>query len=206
MMSDLPERLAERLHGPLPGKQAQRRFAPTLGYGRHHGPPPHDARSAAVMLLLHTDSAETADWRLPMMLRPHSMPSHAGQVSFPGGTSEPGETSEQTALRELHEELGVPGEAVRVLGRLTSLYVWASNFHVTPVVGVATRAIEFRPCASEVAELLDVPLAAITDRACRGEHAICRRSLVFRAPHIEACGHRIWGASCMMLGELAALL
>lgn len=156
------------------------------------------------MLLLHADAA--GQWRLPMILRPHSMSSHAGQVSFPGGMSEPGETPEATSLRELHEEIGVPAVAAELLGRLTPLYVWASNFHVTPIIAVATSSLEFLPCEREVAELVDVPLAALTDPAARGEHVICRGGLVFRAPHFEVAGHRIWGASCMMLGELAAML
>jgi 8-oxo-dGTP pyrophosphatase MutT (NUDIX family) len=204
MNSDLPERLAERLKRPIPGKRAQRAFAPTLGYGRHHGPAPHDARPAAVTLLLHAD--EQGEWRLPMTLRSHGMPSHAGQVSFPGGMSEQGESPEETALRELEEELGISRDAVHVLGRLSPLYVWASNFYVTPVLAFTTARPDFTPCASEVAELLDVPLSALEDPQLRGEHPICRRGLVFRAPHLEVCGHRIWGASCMILGELAALL
>jgi len=199
---DLPQRLIRRLERPLPARPAQRRFAPSLGYGRHHGPAPYDARSAAVLMLLYFQEG----WRLPMTLRPDTLPSHAGQVSFPGGMVDPGETAEQAAVRELEEEVGVPREAVRVLGRLTPLYVWASNFCVTPVLGVTETAPRFVPNPDEVAEVIDVPLATIVDRAHHGEHVIRRRALVFRAPHIEVEGQIVWGASCMMLGELAALL
>ncbi|MEQ8788299.1 MAG: CoA pyrophosphatase [Pirellulaceae bacterium] len=199
---DLPQRLALRLKSPPPGKQAQRRFAPSLGYGRHHGPAPQDAREAAVLMLLYFDDG----WRLPMTLRPDTLPSHAGQVSFPGGMIDPGETVEQAAVRELEEELGVPGEAVEVLGRLSPLYVWASNFHVTPVLATMEATPEFIPSPEEVAEVIDVPLAAVVDPAFHHMHTINRRGLVFHAPHIEIDRHRIWGASCMMLGELAALL
>jgi 8-oxo-dGTP pyrophosphatase MutT (NUDIX family) len=199
---DLPMRLARRLEQPLPGRIAQRRFAPSLGYGRHHGPAPFDARSAAVLMLLYFQDG----WRLPMTLRPDTLPSHAGQVSFPGGMIDPGETVEQAAVRELEEELGVPRQAVRVLGRLTPLYVWASNFCVTPLLGVTETAPRFVPNPAEVAEVIDVPLATIVDRAHHGEHTIRHRALVFRSPHIEVEGQIIWGASCMMLGELAVLL
>lgn len=199
---DLPRRLAARLALPLPGKPAQRRFAPSLGYGRHHGPPPYDARHAAVVVLLYFADG----WRIPMTLRPHTLPSHAGQVSFPGGMADPGESVEQTALRELEEELGVARDAVSVLGRLTPLYVWASNFHVTPVLASAAAKLHFVPSPEEVEQLVDVPLTAVVDRRHHGVHVIRRGALTFHAPHIEADGHLVWGASCMMLGELAALL
>lgn len=199
---DLDWRLAERLRSPLPGKAAQRRFAPALGYGRHHGPPPHDARPAAVTVLLYRNGR----WRLPMTLRPENMPSHAGQVSFPGGMADPGETSEQAALRELEEELGVDRGDVRVLGRLTPLYVWASNFFVTPVLAVSDAAPRFVPNPAEVQELVEVPLASLAEPQRWGAHVIRRGGLVFQAPHLEIAGHRIWGASCMMLGEFASLL
>src|SRR5687768_11349335 len=102
MHSDLKERLTARLARSLPGRAAWARCEPPLAYGRHAGPAPDAARQAAVMALLYRDGDE---WRVPLTLRPEHFTEHAGQICFPGGGIEPGETCETAALRELEEEL-----------------------------------------------------------------------------------------------------
>lgn len=199
----LTERLTARLSKTLPGRRAQRRFSPELSYGRHSGPVAHDARSAAVMALLYPGQH---GWMLPLIVRPHDSPAHAGQISFPGGISEAGESVEQTALRELEEEIGIAGQAVEVLGRLTPVYVFNSNFLVTPVVGVHRGPMEFRLCPSEVADVIELPIEHLLDAAHYGEHVIRRGDISFTAPHIRFADHLIWGATSMMLGELIEVL
>ncbi len=97
--------LRARLEHPLPPEALRSRFAPPLSYGRHFGPPAHDARPAAVMVFLYPRDGQ---WHLPLTVRPDTMLSHAGQISFPGGMVEAGEATRAAALRELEEELGVP--------------------------------------------------------------------------------------------------
>lgn len=200
---DLPRLLAERLKGPLPGRDAQRRLEPELSYGRHYEPPPPDARRAAVMALLYP---RLDQWQIPLTVRPHTMADHAGQVSFPGGMIEPGETSQQAALRELHEELGVPAEGIEILGRLSDIYVFVSNFSVTPWVAVLREPPRLVPHPREVAEVLEAPVAHFLDRANLGSHLHETRGLTFMAPHFQFGSHRIWGATSMMLAELVVLL
>lgn len=201
--NQLIDSLRKRLSQPLPGNRGQRRFAPELSFGRHTGPPAHDARPAAVIALFYRD---TGVWKLPLTLRPDDFPSHAAQISFPGGMAEQGETAEQTALRELHEEIGVPSEPVTVVGRLSPIYVFNSNFLVTPIVGVHCGKARFSPCASEVAEIIELPVAHLLDPSNYSEHIIRRREVSFVAPHISLGTHRIWGATSMMLGELIEVL
>ncbi len=199
----LVEQLAIRLRQPLPGRVAQERFAPELCYGRHCGPALCNARLAAVIAVLHRKQDQ---WHVVMTLRPQHLPDHAGQVCFPGGTTETGESSEQTALRELHEELGVSSDCITLTGQLTPVYVFATNFWVTPLVGVAKEVLTFVPDVGEVAEVVDVPVRELLNESNYGRHRISRRGVVFDSPHIQHGRHRIWGATCMMLGELIAIL
>lgn len=200
---DLPTLLAERLKRPLPGRAAQSRFEPELSYGRHFGPPSRQSRSAAVLLLLYWADGE---WRMPLTVRPAAMQLHAGQISLPGGVVEPGETSEQAALRELDEELGVAAGQTRILGRLSPLNLFVTDFWVLPWVAVAHAAPVWRPNACEVAKVLEIPLAHLLDARHFGRHHRRNRGVGLWAPHIFWQGYRIWGATSMMLGELAALL
>jgi 8-oxo-dGTP pyrophosphatase MutT (NUDIX family) len=194
--------LRERLLEPRPGPAVFRRMAPELAYGRHAGPPALDAREAAVLVLLYPESGT---WYLPAMLRPSEMKFHAGQIALPGGVVEPDEAPYETALRELSEELGVGPEGIFVLGGLHPLFVFNSNFWIKPFLAVAHARPEFCLNPDEAAELIEIPVPALLDPALRGEHRIERRGLVFRAPHYQIGPHRVWGATSLILAELAAL-
>src|SRR5689334_7956005 len=79
---------------------ARAEYAPELSYGRHEGPPLVDVRHGAVLVLFYP---QASDWHAVLTVRTSHLSSHAGQVSFPGGRIEPGETTEQAALREYEE-------------------------------------------------------------------------------------------------------
>jgi 8-oxo-dGTP pyrophosphatase MutT (NUDIX family) len=200
----LPEQLAARLRGPLPGAAIGPRFeisAPRrVG---HYDPPPPEARPAAVLILLYPHADR---WHLPLTLRPSHLPDHAGQISLPGGRIEPGETSAQAAIREFHEELGAAGLAIRLLGTLTPIYVEVSNFRVDPWVGVTDRRPDWTPNPVEVQQLLEIPLDHLLDPANLGSHSRRRGDARFTAPHFLWQSHRIWGATCAILGEFVTLL
>ncbi len=178
-------------------------FCPDLTYGRHRGPATPDFRPASVVALLYPHGDE---WHVPLTLRPTHLNDHAGQVSLPGGAKETGETDEQCALREMDEELGIADDGIRVVGRLSEVYVYASNFLVQPFVAVTNNAPKFLPNPIEVEELLEVPVAHLFDTANYSSHAITRRVVTFGAPSILYRSHHIWGATAMILSELTSFL
>lgn len=183
--------------------EARRRCAPELSYGRHFGPPPYDARPAAVLALFYRRAGE---WRLPLMLRPDHMLSHAAQVSLPGGRMEDQETPDACAVREFVEELGADPFGVRLIGRLSPVYIFGTNYRVTPCLAIAEGELMFRPNPEEVAELLEMPLAQLARGERRGEHRRSRYGIDYAAPHWDVAGQRVWGATCVILDELARRL
>jgi len=202
-----PEQLADALRRALarglPGRVAQRAMTPELAYGRHHGPVPGDARRAAVLLAANPSQAS---WSIPAILRPATMRSHAAQVSLPGGMVEADETPEETALREFAEELGAPTSELQVLGALAPVYVFISNFEVTPIVAVSHEPLVVRPNRDEVEEVVHVPLLQLLDPACQANYIIRRGQLAFRAPYYAIAGREVWGATSLILAEFAELL
>lgn len=195
--------IADRLPLGVDAHRLQREFAPQLSYGRHRGPARWNMREAAVLVLL----CEVGDdIQLPMIVRPSEMLHHAGQTCFPGGAADPGESAEETALREASEEIALKGGSVELLGRLSPVHVFASNYRVTPVLAACAGWPEFSANPAEVEKILPVSLVSLQQASARGEHWIERAGVSFRTPHLAACGERIWGASCMILAELLALL
>jgi len=131
---------------------------------------------------------------------------HAGQISFPGGRKEDEDPDiTATALRETEEEIGLPPDAVRVLGVLPQ-YVTISAYAITPVVGVVTRPFSPRPDPFEVADVFEVPLAHMLDpehhqRHFREENG--RRRGYYAIPYGERL---IWGATAGILVNFSRLM
>ena len=128
-------------------------------------PPDSNARPSAV-LMLFGEGVHGPD--LLLTERSHTMRSHPGQVSFPGGRVDPGETPEQAALREALEETGVEPDGVRLVGRLPELWLPPSNHAVTTVVGWWEDPREVAPTSpEEVHAVYRVPLRELCDPAHR---------------------------------------
>ena len=156
--------LQRKLAAPLPGRPAQALMAPLPRPGWHPDDRPDEpARQSGVLVLLYSIQGRL---HVPLILRPTYDGTHSGQVAFPGGGSEEGDGDlTETALRETHEELGIAPQEVEVLGTLTDLYIRPSNYEVYPTVGRLNAKPVFRPDPSEVAQLLEVPLATLLDPA-----------------------------------------
>jgi hypothetical protein len=143
---------------------------------------------------------------LPLTVRPVTLAHHAGQISLPGGRVETGESSFNAALRELNEELGFCATHM-VVGRLTDCYVYASDFLVTPWIIANLEADTcWRPHASEVQSVVEMPLAILLDERSQGRATITRGPLIFDAPCYHFGPSPIWGATSIILSELAGAL
>ncbi len=131
---------------------------------------------------------------------------HAGQISFPGGHTDPGDgTPEETALRETEEEIGLHRRQVETLGRLNQ-YVTRTGFLITPVVALIRPPFELAPDPDEVEEAFEVPLDFLLDPANHQRHSREIRGQIreFHAMPYEE--YYIWGATAGMLINLYEVL
>jgi 8-oxo-dGTP pyrophosphatase MutT (NUDIX family) len=144
-------------------------------------------------------------WHLLFTRRTDTVESHKGQVSFPGGGCDEGETTpEQTALREADEEIGLQPKDVRVLGRLPNL-ITITYFRVTPVVGVVKWPAVFHVGAHEVARIFTIPLAWLANPSNRWQFEMPgrSRSLIAYQPYD---GELLWGATARMTIDFLNIL
>jgi 8-oxo-dGTP pyrophosphatase MutT (NUDIX family) len=207
-LAALRARLRAALGRPLPGAPAQARMAPVPRPGWHPQAPPPPGRPAAVLALIYPLQGEggASGPALLYTERTESVDTHRGQVSFPGGGMEPNESPEDTALREAREEVAVEPEGVELLGRLTPLWIPATGYLVTPVVGLSGRRPAFRPHSHEVRRILEVPLADLLRPGAVRTEAVSRNGQWTAVRYFEMAGARLWGATAMMTAELLALL
>ncbi len=141
-----------------------------------------------------------------LTVRSSDMPSHAGQISFPGGKAHPDDGSPvATALREAHEEVNIAPDSVDVVGQL-GVHKGGLGFSVTPIVGVVDPQTELVPCPREVAEIFEVPLDFVADLnnhvTEQREHKGVKYNM-FAAPFGR---FHIWGLTAGILRTLAETL
>jgi 8-oxo-dGTP pyrophosphatase MutT (NUDIX family) len=202
-LAELEGFLAARLAQPLPGKEAQHRFAPKpLHKGWRADARPEGARHAAALLLIYPGPL---GWTVPLTVRHSDLPHHPGQISFPGGRVGANETAAQAALRETFEEIGVRPERVRMVGPLSTLWIVVSNHLLEPFVGITATRPDFDLAPSEVEALVEVPLSDIRDMTRVKSEVRVRDSIDVTYPFFDLGGHKVWGATAMVLGEFAAL-
>ncbi len=152
------------------------------------------------MLVALADGAEGAEVLLTR--RSMDLRHHRGEVSFPGGRIDPGETPLEAATREAHEEVGLERDAVRIVGELDHLSTVVSLSYIVPVVGVVAAPLTLRPTSLEVERVFWLPLAELvrpdTYRSERWGQAPTDRLLHF----FELDDETIWGATATVLVDL----
>lgn len=155
-------------------------------------------RASAVLIpLLQRPAGPT----LLMVRKSALLRKHAGQVAFPGGALDAGETAVQAALREAWEEIGLPPEEVAVVGELDDERTYVTDFHIRPVVGwIANPPVAWRLDGGEIDSVMEITLAELlaTEPCSWLEFTALRRT--WRIPRWEFGGDRVvWGASARIL-------
>ena len=159
------------------------------------------------------DDDPSADAEILLIRRVDRGGHHSGQMAFPGGRAEPEDAgSAETALREAFEEVGldVAAAGVRVVRELEEFWIPVSGYRVTPVLAIAARRPIVLAAQDEVAEVVWAPIAAfLPDAPIEMIETTVRTSkadfpLRFGAYPVE--GHKVWGATARILGQLGAML
>ncbi|MBB4859839.1 8-oxo-dGTP pyrophosphatase MutT (NUDIX family) [Novosphingobium chloroacetimidivorans] len=156
----------------------------------------------AAVLIAMTDRERPG---LLFLHRPSTMRAHAGQIAFPGGRIDPGETPVEAALREAWEELGIPPELVQVIGT-SDLYRTGSGYEITPVLSVIPADVEIVPNPAEVASWFEAPVDFVLDRANQKQKTLEHEGHTHSFIEIDWRGHAIWGVTGAILHNLAGRL
>jgi 8-oxo-dGTP pyrophosphatase MutT (NUDIX family) len=159
----------------------------------------HGSTSAAVLVPLFLDAA--GDLHAVFTRRRDDLRRHPGEISFPGGRQEgDDEDLRRTALREAHEEIGLPSDAVRLIGALQPTPTFVTGFAIYPYVGLIEPGREWELSPREVAEVLELSLGEL-----RGGYArkrLLRRGVPIRTDTYTVGEHLIWGATARILADL----
>lgn len=201
--------IQERFEAPLPGREAQYKmaFAHRVEELQRRLNPPENAKIGCVLLSLWEADGI---WHTALIRRTENpRDRHSGQISFPGGRHDISDASfANTALREAQEEIGIAPEQVRLLGRLTDLYIPVSNFSVYSFVGLLHAPPNFQLQPGEVEQVFSVPLAHLQDHAFRStaDVMVGGQLLVREVPCFMIEDRPVWGATAMILSEFLEMI
>jgi 8-oxo-dGTP pyrophosphatase MutT (NUDIX family) len=209
----IARRLRTALESPLPGPDAQALMAPRPRREWPAGFDPAGVRHAAGLLLAFPAGAAPGTpggephANVLLTVRADALGRHGGQVSLPGGVVDPGETLEQAALREAHEEVGLDPSRVQVIGPLTPIDIHVSGFRLHPIVALSLERPAMTPADSEVSRILELPVATLVDPGVIQWRQLTRDARTYDVPSFVVDeGHHVWGATAMVLAEFLHLL
>ena len=163
---------------------------------------PADTLTPAAVLVPITDRARPG---VILTQRTETLRKHAGQVAFPGGRVDPGETAVEAALREADEEIALPPSTVHVIGE-ANRYRTVTDYVITPVLGVVPPDLPLRPSEAEVASVFEVPLDHLLDAANHVAASTIWQGQTRHYYEIPWESRRIWGATAAMIVNLARRL
>lgn len=163
-----------------------------------------DVKDSAVLVLLCIDSCNEVNMMITE--RSHTLRHHPGQLSFPGGRcDETDESHVETALREAYEEVGLNRDNIKIVGRLSSLYVSVSQYLIHPVVAVYRGKPVIKENPSEVRRTMFLPLSQFTKDSLQKVQMQTITGII-DVPAFIVSNECVWGATAMIIAELASLM
>jgi 8-oxo-dGTP pyrophosphatase MutT (NUDIX family) len=202
MLRELAECISKEIKKGLPGREIQYRMAPAIRLMTD--PFLKNKQDAGVLILFYPSKHPV---NLILIKRTDYQGVHGGQISFPGGKSEPRDKDIcQTAIREAEEELGIDLQKIRLIGMLTELHIPVSNITVIPVIGYLEKKPVFKPGASEVEYVIEVELEELLNPGNVKYSYRKIMSVRTKIPYYDIYSHRIWGATAMIISELIEII
>ncbi len=204
MYNNFIHKLKEQLNIELPGVNAQNIMSPSVRFTGNLMPNSNKARESSVLILMYMKNNKLF---IPFIQRATYNGAHSGQVSLPGGKSEPSDKNLlETALRETWEEIGVKSDNMEILGSLTSTYIPNSNYNVTPYIAYLPESPTFVPDSYEVDNIIEAPLLKLIapETICSFEKHINGHTI--KAPYFNINDYQIWGATAMIISEFKELI
>ena len=160
--------------------------------------PPTEARQAAVLVPLFVDAGQL--WTV-LTKRSHELPSHKGQIAFPGGGAELGEDAWAAALRETEEEVGFEPARILKLGTLDELATF-TGYRIVPCVGAVPTPVEPKANDAEIAEVFKVPLLAFANVRGIEERAFKINDVERTVRIYHVAGRQVWGLTARIIHNL----
>jgi len=206
MFEDFILKLKENLKHPLPGKELQLEMAPALrNAGKKYYEPNEHTRQGSVLILLYPDEDQIY---FPLIKRPEYSGVHSGQMALPGGKQEQEDRDiYHTAIRETEEEIGADGSNITIIGELSELFIFASNFQVLPVVAFQNNRSSFIPDQKEVEKVVETNIKDLLNPQKRKEKMIrVSGGFEINSPYFDIQNQVVWGATAMMLNEFSSII
>ena len=207
-MSFTKTKLQLKLSNSLPGSVSHMKMASQHRVNHFNNDTvdiPNAKKSAVLILFFHDDGI----LKMIVIRRSQYVGIHSGQIAFPGGRFEEEDKDVRTtALREIHEEIGIPEEKIEIIGRLSDIYVPPSNFLISVFVGYLSERPIYKIQEREVDEIIEIPFDDFfkQDVIKQKDFYVNSIKAVSMAPYFDVTNAEIWGASAMVISELLELL
>lgn len=188
----------------LPGSEAQQKMSPSIRNHSNEKNDPRLARDSSVLILFYQKGEQLY---FPLIERTNGDHKHSGQISLPGGKYELSDKNLiDTAIRETEEELGLLADKIHVIGPITGLYIPISNFQVQPIVAFYDGLPQFKADSFEVNQIIETEIQELFNKKNKHEEIIHKNGFDLKAPYYNVKGHKLWGATAMIVSELEELL
>ena len=202
-LSKLSQKLQIRLINNLPGKDEQWRMRVTSDKSYNIDNTEEDAIQSAVLILLYEENGVIC---FTLTERTQTVEHHRGQISLPGGARETDEKLSSTAIRETQEEIGIYAYDVDLIGALSPLFVPVTGFIINPFVGIINANFEPQPAPEEVETVISVHVNELLNDDNELQEKRNLRGYDMNIPYFLLSGHKVWGATAMILSEFKTVL